>query len=256
MFLKKLFIIFLILGCYLGNSQVSQDTTKLESLRTQSGVDPTRVITKLVYSIWYYDKSDNRSQINNRINFTVGVNRWSFGLKPEIITTNNGQLDSNFETRMGDLRFSILNAFYVKNKHALAAAAEFTLPTGAVGFGNQYFSMNPSLTYSYTVNTSLFFAIQPQYLFHLSKNLKYPTLSVFTLRTFLAKFMASGWFFVFEPRIINDFENNNFDFVVAPIVGKSLGGGFNITSVAEVPTKKETINNRGLLIQLGITKNF
>ncbi|MCA0133324.1 hypothetical protein [Winogradskyella alexanderae] len=248
--------ILLWMFCFVCLGQQAQDSTKLETLRTQSGVDPTRVVTKLVYSIWYYDKSDNRAQINNRLNFTIGVNRWSFALKPEIITLNNGLPSGTFETKAGDLRFSILNAFYVKGKHALAGAAEFTLPTGPLGFGSQYFSVNPSLTYSYTINSSLFFAIQPQYLFHLSRNIDFPALSVFTIRTFLAKFMSSGWFFVFEPRIINDFENNNFDLVFSPIIGKSLGGGFNITSVAEFPIKRETLDNRGLLISFGITKNF
>lgn len=68
--------------------------------------------------------------------------------------------------------------------------------------------------------------------------------------------MSSGWFYVFEPRIINDFENDNFNFVISPIVGRSIGGGFNMTAVAEFPTKKETIDNAGILVQFGITKNF
>lgn len=254
--LPTLFLLLLFSCINTLNAQQPQDSTQLENLRTQSGVDPTRVVTKLVYSIWYYDRSENRTQINNRLNFTIGVDRWSFGLKPEIVTINSGLPNEGFKTNFGDLRFSLLNAFYVKNKHALAAAAEFTVPTGDFGFGSQYFSVNPSITYSYTVNSSLFFAIQPQYLFHLSKAVDYPSLNVLTVRTFLAKFMASGWFFVFEPRISNDFGNNRFDFVIAPILGKSLGGGFNITSVAEFPTKRETIENRGILIQFGITKNF
>lgn len=148
------------------NAQQSKDSTNLETLRTQSGVDPTRVVTKLVYSIWYYDRSDNRSQINNRLNFTVGVDRWSFGLKPEIVTINNGLPNEGFKTNLGDIRFSVLNAFYVKDKHALAAAAEFTLPTGDPGFGMQYFSVNPSFTYSYTISSSLFLLYNPNIFFN------------------------------------------------------------------------------------------
>ncbi|MDY2586825.1 hypothetical protein [Winogradskyella aquimaris] len=243
------------LVCCICIGQQEQDSTSLETLRTQSGVDPTRVVTKIAYSVWYYDQANDRMQINNRINYTAGVNRWSFSLKPELIT-NNYTVEGNFTTKVGDLRFTILNAFYVKGKHALAGAAEFTLPIGAEGFGSQYFSVNPSLTYSYTINQSLFFAIQPQYLFDLAKVQSYPDLSVFTLRTFLAKFTSSGWFYVFEPRIINNFESKTFDFVLSPIIGKSVGGGFNITGLVEVPTRQATIDNRGLLVQFGITKNF
>ncbi|MCX2720608.1 transporter [Lentiprolixibacter aurantiacus] len=254
---RKLFPLILLFLFAAGQEARSQsDTTNLAQLRTQSGVDPTRVVTKLVYSVWYYDRADDRSQINNRINFTLGVNRWSFSLKPELITRNDLSAGNAFQTKAGDLRFSVLNAFFVKGKHALAGAAEFTLPTGSEGFGNQYFSVNPSLTYAYTLDPSLFLAFQPQYTFDLSKAGFVPDLNVLTIRTFIAKFLQSGWFFVFEPRIVNDFENNQFDFIVAPIIGKSLGGGFNLTSVLEVPTKKETLDNRGLLVQFGITKNF
>lgn len=249
-------ILLIVLCSSTSYGQIQQDSTSLESLRTQSGVDPTRVVTKLAYSVWYYDQSGDQSQINNRLNYTIGVDRWSFSLKPEIITRNTTIPNGNFTTKAGDLRFSILNAFYVKGKHALAGAAEFTLPTGPVGFGSQYFSINPSLTYSYTISQSLFLAIQPQYLFDLASAQNYPNLSVFTLRTFLAKFTSSGWFYVFEPRLINDFVNDNFDVVVSPIIGKSLGGGFNLTSLIEVPTKKTTRDNRGVLVQFGITKNF
>lgn len=238
----------------LGRGQ--SDTTNLSQLRTESGVDPTRVVTKLVYSIWYYDRSDNRAQINNRVNFTVGVNRWSFALKPEWITRNDRNPGQAFETKAGDLRFSVLNAFFVKAQHALAGAAEFTLPTGAQGFGAQYFSVNPSLTYSYTLDPSLFVAFQPQYAFHLSKAGTNPDLSVLTIRTFVAKFFSSGWFLVFEPRLVQDFSNDAFDLILSPIAGKSLGGGFNLTSVVEIPTRSATRDNRGLLVQFGITKNF
>jgi len=247
----------LLLSLMIVNISLSQtDSINVDKVRTQSGVDPTRVVSRLVYSVWYYNKSDDRSQINNRLNFTLGVNRWSFSLKPELVTTKTATPEGTFLTKGGDLRFSLLNAFYIKGKHALAAGAEFTLPTATVGYGGQYFSINPSLTYSYTISQSLLFAIQPQYLFDVEKISNAPDLSVLTIRPFLAKFLNSGWFLVFEPRVSNDFTNDNFDFTLAPIIGKSLGGGFNMTSVIEIPTKKETIDNRGILIQLGITKNF
>lgn len=213
------------------------------------------MVTKLVYSIWYFDRNNERSQINNRVNLTVGVNSWSFSLKPEMISLNNGN-DDGFQTKAGDLRFSILNTFYVKGKHALAYATEFTLPTADQSFGGQYFAVTPSLTYAYTFNTSLFLAIAPQYTFDLQKKIDNAHLSVLTVRTFLAKFFKSGWFFVFEPRIINNFQNDDFDLIFSPIVGKALGSGFNLTSVLEIPQNQVTRDNRGILLQLGITKNF
>lgn len=250
------FLLFLLFVTAPIVGRAQSDTTNLSQLRTESGVDPTRVVTKLVYSVWYFDRSENRTQINNRVNFTVGVNRWSFALKPEWVTRNDRNPGQAFETKVGDLRFSVLNAFYIKGKHALAGAAEFTLPTGAQGFGAQYFSVNPSLTYSYTVDPSLFIAVQPQYAFHLNKAAVNPDLRVLTLRTFVAKFFPSGWFLVFEPRLIQDFGNDAFDLIFSPIAGKSLGGGFNLTGVVEIPTRSATIDNRGLLFQVGITKNF
>lgn len=254
--MKKITIIIIFMAVLPLIAIGQTDSSKIEELRTQSGVDPTRVTTKLVYSVWYYAKSDNRSQIINRVNFTAGVNRWSFSIKPELITNNTGIPGEGFSTQAGDIRFSVLNAFFVKGKHAFAGAAEFTLPTGSIGFGSQYFSVNPSLTYAYTISQSLFFAIQPQYLFHINKDAAYPDLSVLTVRPFIAKFFKSGLFIVFEPRLINDFKNDNFDLILSPIIGASLGGGFNFTSVLEFPTRQQTIDNRGILVQMGVTKNF
>lgn len=228
----------------------------IETIRTQSGVDPTRVNTKVAYSIWYYDKSANRSLINNIINFTEGINNWSLGLKYETATVNNGIPGEGFSTKSGDLRFSVLNAFCVKGKNALAGGMEFTIPTAPQGFGSRYFSVNPSITYAYTIDPSLILAFQPQYSFHIAKDRAFPDLSVLTIRTFLAKFQKTGWFYVFEPRIIQDFANDKFDIILSPIIGKSLVGGFNLGLLMEFPIRQETINSRGILIQTGITKNF
>lgn len=232
------------------------DSSKIDELRTQSGVDPTRVNTKMAYSIWYFDKSANRSLINNRINFTAGINKWSLGLKYEIATVNNGIPGEGFNTKSGDLRFSALNAFYVKGKNALAGGLEFTIPTASQGFGSRYFSVNLSITYAYTIDPSLFLAFQPQYTFHIAKDAAFPDLSVLTIRTFIAKFQKTGWFYVFEPRIIKDFANDQFNIILSPIIGKSLGSGFNLGLLMEFPTRQETIDTRGILIQTGITKNF
>ena len=114
----------------------------------------------------------------------------------------------------------------------------------------------PALTYSYSITPSLIFAIQPQYLFNLVKGDDYPTLSILTVRAFIAKFTKSGYFFVFEPRPIYDFTNENFDLIIAPIIGKALGKGFNLVFLAEFPTNKRLWEKSGPLYQGGISKSF
>lgn len=237
-------------------SIAQNDSIDLDKMRTESGVDPTRVNSRVGYSILYFDQSENRSQITNRASLTLGVNRWSFSVKPEIISIHNGVSGSGFQNGMGDMKFSILNAFYVKDKNAMAGAVEFGLPFAKEGLGTPYFTATPSLTFSHSFNESLIFAIQPQYTFDLAKDAIYPDLSVLTVRAFLAKFTKSGYFFVFEPRPIYDFENEQFDFIISPIIGKALGAGFNLIGIIEIPTKQVTIENRGILYQFGFNKNF
>lgn len=232
------------------------DSIQVETLRKESGVDPTRVASRVAYSLLYYDKKNNQGQINNRAGLTLGIDRWSIGIKYEVISKTGAQPGSGFETGMGDVKFSLLNAFYVKGKSALAGSAEFSIPTGKQGFGSQYFSVTPALTYSYTIHPTLFVAVQPQYTFHLLKDELYPDLSVLTIRSFLAKFTKTGYFFVLELRPVFDFSNSTNDLVISPIMGKSLGSGFNLIFLAEFPTSGFTVENRGNLFQLGFNKNF
>lgn len=255
--MKKLLFLSLLF-CIVANSfaQTDTDSLKLEQLRRESGVDPTRVQSRAGYSLAIYDQEDAAGQINNKISLNVGVNRWNLSMKYEAITRTTGEAGSGFTSGMGDFKFSLLNAFFVKGKHALAGGAEFSIPTGKPGFGSQYFSMTPSLTYSFTIKPSLFLAVQPQYTFDLMKDPAYPSLSVITVRSFLAKFTNNGYFFVFEPRPIFDLTNDSFDLVLSPIIGKALGGGFNLIVLAEFPTNETTIKNRGNLYQLGFNKNF
>jgi hypothetical protein len=79
---------------------------------------------------------------------------------------------------------------------------------------------------------------------------------VLTIRSFLAKFTETGYFFVFEPRPIFDFGNDNFDLILSPIIGKSLGAGFNLIGLAEFPLTNNYRENRGILYQFGFNKNF
>jgi hypothetical protein len=258
--MKLTTFIFLVILLQTGNlfAQVADSTEikSLEKLRTESGVDPTRVQSKAGYTFLIYDPQVSPGQINNRLSLNLGVNRWSFSGKYEIISKLSAEPGNGFSTSAGDIKFSVLNAFYVKGKNALAASAELSMPTGKPGYGSQYLSLSPSITYSYTINTSLFFAIQPQYTFQLMKDSLYPNLSVLTIRAFLAKFTKKGYFFVFEPRPIFDFGNDNFDFIVSPIIGKALGAGFNLIYLMEIPTKQATLDSKGILYQFGFNKSF
>lgn len=59
-----------------------------------------------------------------------------------------------------------------------------------------------------------------------------------------------------EPRPIYDFTNKNFDLIIAPIIGKALGKGFNLVFLSELPTKKATWESKGPMYQVGISKSF
>ena len=243
-FLKNfIFLIFLFPYLY---TFAQTDSLAIEKLRTESGVDPTRVNSRVGYSTLYFDKANNASSISNKFSVVLGVNRWSFSIKPEIISFHNGIAGTGFETAFSD----------VKGKNSLAGSVEFSLPIGKQGFGSQMFTATPAITYAYTINPSLFLAVQPQYTFAIAKDNLYQDLSVLTNRIFIAKFTKTGMFYVFEPRTIFDFENDNFDLILSPIIGKSLGAGFNLIGLMEIPTKKSTVNNRGVLYQIGFNKNF
>lgn len=243
-------------GHSFGQNISENDSLSLEKIRAQSGIDPTRVMTRVGYSVVVTDPKGPLGMVGNRFSTTIGVGRWSFSSKFEIASKVGDQPGSGFETGLNDFKFSILNAFLVKGKHAMAGAVEFTLPTGKPGIGLQYFSASPSVTYSYTIKSSLIFAIQPQYTFDLMKDELYPDLSVVTIRAFLAHFTSSGYFFVFEPRPIFDLENIKTDLVISPIIGKALGKGFNLITLAEIVLTENLNTLRGPLYQIGFNKNF
>lgn len=237
-------------------AQIEEDSVKIEKLRSESGVDPTRVMTRVGYSIIANNPKGPVAAVGNRLSMNVGIGRWSISGKFELASKVGEQPGSGFVTGLNDFRFSILNAFLVSGKHAMAGALEFALPTGKPGIGLQYFSATPSLTYSYTIKPSLIFAIQPQYTFDLMKDELYPDLGVVTIRAFLAHFSSAGYFIVFEPRPIFDLENKKTDWVISPVFGKALGNGFNLISLVEIALTDNLKTNRGSLFQLGFNKNF
>lgn len=256
--MKYIIIVLLALSTIstLHAQTTNEDSARIEKLRTESGVDPTRVQSRIGYSVLAQDLPGSDGIITNRANFVLGVNRWTLGIKAESVTRTPEIAGTGFKSGFGDIRFNVLNAIFTKGKHAIAASAEFAIPTGGQQYGAGYFSVTPALTYSYTLKPTLFLAFQPQYSFHLMKDPLYPDLSVITIRSFLAKFTQSGFFFVLEPRPIFDLTNNKTDFVISPIIGKALGAGFNLIVLAEIATTSNLRNNRGHLYQVGFNKNF
>jgi hypothetical protein len=249
------FIILFIL-CFSSSLVIAQTESDVDKIRTESGVDPTRVASRFGFTLLFQNPAGPAGQITNRVSMNLGVNMWSLSAKYEVVSVSNGIPGEGFQSNFGDLKFGILNAFYVEGSNAFAGSVEFSVPFGKPGFGSQYFSMTPSVTYSYTIDPSLFLAVQPQYTFNLLKDPSSPALSVLTIRAFIAKFLSSGYFLVIEPRPIYDFTNDNFDLIISPILGKALGAGFNIILIAEFPTKKTTFDNKGPVFWCGFNKSI
>lgn len=264
--MKQLLTILFLLSAWVSFGQSVQKEENppeesIDELRTQSGVDPTRISSRVGYSYMFIDKQSVGAQINNRIVAALGINNWSFQVKTDVVTTNLAP-GGRWTSGLGDLRFSMLNAFYVKGKSAWASSLEFGIPTASqsiaqyAGMGT-YFYATQSVTYSYTITPSLMLAVQPQYTFSITKPSKdFPDLSTLTLRVFLAYFAKSGFFFVLETRPVYDFGTKNFDVVLGPIIGKSLGAGYNLVFLSDIPTNKANLHSKGAIYQLGITKTF
>ena len=66
-------------------AQDKTDSLKLEKIRAESGVDPTRVMSRVGYTVLVYDKTGSAGQLNNRLSMNVGVSRWSFSAKYDAV---------------------------------------------------------------------------------------------------------------------------------------------------------------------------
>ena len=228
----------------------------VDRLRTESGIDPTRVQSRAAFSVLVQDLPADAGQATMRGSLVLGVNHWSLTLKGDVVSQQTGQDGTGFRTGAGDFRFSALNAVYVKGRHAVAVSGEMILPTAGPGLGASYTALTPSVSYSFTLNPSLFLAVQPQYTFDLFKDAAAPDLRVFTTRAFLAKFTSAGYFYVFEWRPVFDYANDTADLMLSPIVGKAIGAGFNLLALVEFPTSSSAKAQRGNLYQVGLQKAF
>jgi hypothetical protein len=253
-------LLALVLATTVAAAAAQTDTTgqaaKLEQQRAQSGVDPTRVMSRAAFSPYMTDPTGDAVGFTTRLRYTMGMGRWSLGVRQEFISDHSGVEGSGFQTGRGDMRLSVLNAFLVRERVALAASVDLDLPTGGKGFSTPAAVMSPALTFSYTIKPTLIFATQPQYTFAPVKDAIVPEVSTLTVRSFLAAFRPSGWFYVFEPRPIFDLANDKTSFVIAPILGKNLAKGYSWVILMEFPTDQYYQGIRGNLYQVGMTKNF
>lgn len=228
----------------------------LEEQRAQSGVDPTRVLSRASFSQNMTDPSGDAVSFATRLRYTMGFGRWSVGMRQEFISRHSGEPGTGFPTGRGDLRLSLLNAFHVKGRVALAASADIDLPTGSTGFSKEAAVVTAGVTFSYTIKPTLIFAMQPQYTFAPIKDAIVPEVSTLTVRSFLAHFSTSGWFYVFEPRPVFDLANERTNFVLSPIIGRNLAKGYSFALLAEFSTAQWALDNTGNLYLMGLTKNF
>ena len=259
--MKKIILVLSLITIFTGSLAAQQtDTTevkKLEKLRKESGVDPTRVSTRLVYGQEFFDPKGSGFSYNNTFKLNVGVGAWSFSLKTRARSTYSAsETNEKFTNGIDDFTFALGNTVYYKGKHAVNVGLEFIAPFGSPSFSAQSFILTPNFTYAYTISSKLIFAINPQYTFTVAKTDLVPSISLVTIRPFFASFFPSGVFAVFEPRLLYDSKAEQFDVVISPILGKGLGKGWNIVGIAEVPVTNNKIESLGVLYKFGVQKNF
>jgi hypothetical protein len=235
-------------------------TTKvkeLEKLRKESGVDPTQVSTRFNIGQEFLDPKGSGYSYNNTFKLTVGIGNWAFYIKTRARSTYTpGEQNGTFSSGIDDFTFSAANTVYYKGKNAINVAVELLAPVGSPAFSSQSFLMTPNFTYAYTISPKLIFALNPQYSFTVAKSDVVPAVSLATIRPFFAGFFPSGVFAVIEPRVLYNFKAEQLDIIISPILGKSLGKGWNIVGIVEAPVTNERIETLGMMYKFGVQKNF
>lgn len=254
--LQLLLVCSIVPIALMAQTDTTGQAADLEEQRAQSGVDPTRVLSRAGFSQNMTDPSGDAVSFGTRLRYTMGFGRWSVGMRQEFISRHSGEPGTGFPTGRGDLRLSLLNAFYVKKRVALAASADIDLPTGSAGFSKEAAVVTAGVTFSYTIKPTLIFAMQPQYTFAPIKDAIVPEVSTLTVRSFLAHFSTTGWFYVLEPRPVFDLANERTNFVLSPIIGRNLAKGYSFALLAEFSTAQWALDNTGNLYLMGLTKNF
>lgn len=230
-------------------------TSIIEHVRAESGVDPITIRSKIVFTSFINDPKGPSGRITNSLNLTLGIKRWSMGLGGSFVSLMTGNPGEGFHSGVGDFVLSLQNKIYAHGKQAMAVAGVLTFPTGQSGYGSQYFSFTPVLTYLYAFKPSVIFVLQPQYSMHIMKDPLSPNLRLLTIRALAAQFTKTGFVFGLEMKPIINIEADIFYLYVSPFFGKSLGAGFNLLFLCDIPVNKPAIG-KGLVFQLGINRNI
>ena len=107
--MKKRFLLVLVLLTTYSVlfAQTNADSVDLEKLRRESGVDPTRVQSRAGYTFLMFDREGSAGQINNRLSLNLGVNRWNFSMKYDVISLSTGEPGSGF--KFGHGRYQVFD---------------------------------------------------------------------------------------------------------------------------------------------------
>ena len=255
-----LFLCLLFSSIVLAQSETQQ--AKMDQIVQESGIDPTRNQSTVLYAFLVNTPKNSPIRMFNRFSGSVAVKDWTFTARYDVTSI---YLDKNdfqvggFYTGLGDLRISGQNTFFKKGKHALAAATEVLIPTAKSGYafyGTSYFAFTPFLSYSVMPILGTLFVIQSKYTFDVLRQPNTPALQLWVTRIFVAQFTRKGYFFVLEPRPIVDFTKKNCNFIMSSIIGKALGKGFNLLAMIELPTSNKFWKETGPTYQLMLNKSF
>ena len=77
--MKYFLTLLLLLPAFASFAQEPEEHLSLDEVRTQSGVDPTRIISKIGFSTWYFDKEAGNAQVNNRLSASFGLDKQRTG---------------------------------------------------------------------------------------------------------------------------------------------------------------------------------
>jgi hypothetical protein len=232
------------------------DSAAAERVRTESGIDPTRIVSVAGVGFEVVDFPGDRfaSAVIPRLG--IGAGAWSAALDTRLAATYAGEPGASLVTGLGDVGLTLVRAFRPAARHAVAVGAELSLPVGRPEIGGRAVSVTPSVTWAWTLRPWLVVAAQPQYERSLLRASDAPATSILTLRGFVAVFRPSGWFYVLEGRVREDFELGRSYAQVAPVVGKNIGRGFNLAATLDLPLSSAARDRFGVLWRVGVQRVF
>jgi hypothetical protein len=232
------------------------DSAAADRVRTESGIDPTRIVSAVGVGFEVVDFPGDRfaSAVIPRLG--IGAGAWSASLDTRLAATYSGEPGAPLVTGLGDVGLTLVRAVLPSARHSLALAAELVLPVGDPAIGGRAVRITPSVTWAWTVRPWLVVAAQPQYERTLLRPSEVPAVSLLTLRGFVAVFRPSGWFYVLEARVRQDFEAERSYVQVAPVVGKNIGRSVNLAARLDLPISGTARERYGVVYRVGVQRVF